>query len=145
MADALPLWRRSVAGLVPADAAAQERFEALRVGDVVRCKPTKMRNEKFHRKFFALLNLCLKNADGWTDESLFDYLKIQTGHFTPMTFPAAPGYVFRKPKSISWASMDAVDFEKFFNAAINVMLKDVVPHIPEAELRDAVELELVMA
>jgi hypothetical protein len=78
-------------------------------------------------------------------DSLRKYLAIETGHFVPYTFPARPGIVLREAKSISFSKMDADDFHKFFNDAINIMLRDVVPHISEQELRDAVEQELVRA
>lgn len=144
MTDA-PLWRRGVAGWQPADPEAQELFEAFKVGEVVRFKPAKMRNEGHHRKFFALIKMCVQNSEGWTKDSLREYVAIKTGHFVAYTFPAMPGYVFRKAKSISWAKMDQVAFEAFYSRAIDVLLRDVVPQIPEKELRDAVEMQLVTA
>ena len=140
-----PLWRRSLSGWVPADDEAQELFTAFKVGDVVRFKPRKMRNPGHHRKWFALLKMCADNAEGWTVESLKEYVAIETGWFTAFTFPAKPGFVFRKAKSISWASMDQIEFEKFFSRSIDILIRDVVPHIPAKELRDAVELNLAVA
>lgn len=145
MAEAAPLWRRAPGGFIPADPEAEEAFAATKVGEVVRMKPAKPRNVLHHRKYWALVNLCAKNADGWTAESLSDYLKVKTGHFTPMTIPVAPDVIIRKPKSISFAAMDQMEFEKFYDRALDVMVRWVVPHIPKQELRDAVELELVMA
>ena len=144
MADE-PLWRRGVAGWVPADEAAQELFEAFNLGDVTRFHTPKIRNAAHLSKFFVLVKLCVQNSDGWTVQSLREYVAIETGWFTPYTIPVLPGVVLKRPKSISFASMDQTKFEAFYNAAINVLLKDVVPHIPEGELRAAVENELVRA
>lgn len=140
-----PLWRRTLTGWAPADEEAQELFLAFKAGDVCRFKPRKMRNEGHHRKFFALIKICVQNTDGWTKDSLREYVAIKTGHCIIYTFPAMPDYVFRKAKSISWAKMDQTEFEAFYNRAIDVMLRDVVPHIPEKELRAAVEMELIAA
>ena len=145
MADEAPLWRRSLAGWQPADPEAQELFDAFKVGDVCRFKPTKVRNAAFLRKFFALVRLCVDNTEGWDVQSLREYVAIECGFFTPYTIPVMPGVVLRRPKSISFAKMDAEQFDKFFSKAINVLLRDVVPHISERELRDAVEMNLVMA
>lgn len=144
MTDA-PLWRRGVAGWQPADPEAHALFEAFKVGEVVRFKPAKMRNAKFHRKYWALINLCVKNTEGWTAESLSDYIKIKTGHFTPFVLPVAPDVIVRKPKSISFSAMDDIQFGLFFETAINAMIRWVVPHISAEELRNAVELELAMS
>ncbi len=144
MTDA-PLWRRSLAGWQPADAEAQELFDAFKVGDVCRFKPSKVRNPAFHRLFFALIKLCVENTEGWEVQSLREYVAIETGWFTPYTIPVMPGVVLRRPKSISFAKMDAAAWEVFFSKAIDVLIRDVVPHISAKELRDAVELNLVMA
>lgn len=140
-----PLWRRSIAGWIPADDEAQEIFLAFKAGDVCRFKPRKMRNEGHHRKFFALIKMVVQNTDGWTIDSLREYVAIETGWFVVYTFPSKPGFVFRKAKSISWAKMDQVAFEAFFSKAIDILIRDVVPHISAKELRDAVEMELVLA
>jgi hypothetical protein len=145
MAGTQTLWRRSIGGFIPADPEAQELFDKLDPGQVVRAEVKRMRHPAHHRKLFALLKLCVENSEGWSTESLLDYLKIETGHFTPITFPAMPGYVFKKPKSISFGNMGQDAFEKFYSAAIDVMLRDVVPHIPADELRSAVEMQLVVA
>lgn len=144
MSDA-PLWRRGVAGWQPADPEAQELFEAFRVGDVCRFKPTRVRNAAFLRKFFALIRLCVENTDGWDVQSLREYVAIETGWFTPYTIPVLPGVVLKRPKSISFAKMSSEDFDRFFSKAINVLLRDVVPHINERELRDAIEMQLAVA
>lgn len=44
-------------GLIPATPADSEIIERWKLGDVVRGKFTKMRNPRFHRKFFAMLDL----------------------------------------------------------------------------------------
>jgi hypothetical protein len=140
-----PLWRRTLTGWLPADEQAQELFSSFAVGDVCRFKPRKMRNPAFLRKFFALVSLCVDSTEGWTVDSLRKYVAIETGHFTPYTFPARPGIVLREAKSISFGKMDSDTFTAFFNDAINVMIRDVVPHISEQELRDAVEMTLATA
>jgi hypothetical protein len=140
-----PLWRRAETGWVPADEEAQELFSAFKLGEVCRFKPRKMRNEGHHRKFFALIKMVVQNSDGWTVESLREYVAIECGWFTAFTFPAQPGFVFRKAKSISWGKMDQTQFDVFFNKAIDVLIKNVVPHISAKELRDAVEMNLAVA
>jgi hypothetical protein len=139
------MWRRSVAGWVPADEEAQEIFEGFRVGEFARFKAPKVRNPRFHRKFFALIRLCVQNTEGWDTQSLREYVAVETGWFTPYTIPVLPGVVLKRAKSISFAKMDDLAFERFFTRAMDVLLEKVVPHIPEAELRAAVENELVMA
>ena len=41
--------------------------------------------------------------------------------------------------------MDQSAFDRFYDRALDVMIRWVVPHIPKDELRHAVEMELLAA
>ena len=48
---------RTFSGFVPATPADFEKTIRVKVGDIIQCKYSKVRNPRFHRKFFAMLNL----------------------------------------------------------------------------------------
>ncbi len=143
------LWTRGPAGLRPADAEAEKLWEKLGIGETVSCEVRRPRNVRHHRLYWALLNMVADNMGGeWKNfdtDALHNFVKLKTGHATPVRYPGAGDFVFWKPKSISFAAMDQEAFNSFFNRALDALVEYVVPHIPKEELRAAVESELVMA
>ena len=82
------------------------------------------RNYKFHKKFFALVNMVFENQDRYTSiDRLREDLTIEAGFYEEhVTFS---GEVKTTPKSISFASMDEIEFStlygKFIDTVIRVM------------------------
>ena len=83
---------------------------------------TKKRNYKFHKKFFALLNLVFENQEQYTNiEHLRKDLTISAGFYDlRYNFEGVELY---EPKSISFANMDENEFQEFYSKIIDVVVK----------------------
>jgi len=125
---------KTLHGFPPGDPKTQEWFDKLKLGDAVHGKFRKYRNVKFHRKYFALLNIAFDHWEpGQIDskhgvpEKNFDRfradLTILAGFFENTI--RLDGSVRIEPKSISFAKMDADEFERLYNKTIDVLIKRV--------------------
>jgi len=80
------------------------------------------RNIKFHRKFFALLNLVYDNQEIYTNIDHLRYdLTIEAGFYTVRH--NLHGVEILEPKSISFAKMNDIEFSEFYNAIVDVIIK----------------------
>lgn len=97
------------------------------------------RNPKFHRKLFALLNLVVQNTDRYpsVDVLLFG-LKIAVGHCDILIGTDGTSKFFM-PKSISFESMDQIAFDAFYDRAIDVICRCILPGTDSDALRAEVE------
>lgn len=104
-----------------------EEKKKLKNGDVVVCRITKPRNYKFHKKFFALVRLTFENLperfhEEWgirSEADLLTWLKLDMGL---ASFAEYNGMHVVREKSISFASMDDYEFERFYNGCVDVIL-----------------------
>lgn len=138
--------------LVPADGVAAEELAKVPVGQHLRVKVTKLRNPKFHRKWFALAKYAF---DLWSDRvprtrwrghevrAEFDRFRrellIMAGFFRPVW--SITGEMRLEAVSISWSNMDDIEFEQTYSAIINVVLEKVLTdmRLSEAQIREYVE------
>ena len=83
---------------------------------------TKKRNYKFHKKFFALLNLVFENQEVYNNlEHLRKDLTISAGYYDIRhNFEGVEIY---EPKSISFAKMDDNEFSELYNRFVDVVVK----------------------
>ena len=97
---------------------------------------TKKRNVKFHRKFFALLNLVYENQEVYNNiEHLRKDLTISAGFYEiRYNFEGVEIY---EPKSISFAKMDDIEFAELYNRFIDVVVKWL--GIDKQEILDNIE------
>ncbi len=137
--------------LVPVDPQAAEYIAKLKTGAAVRATVKLQRNPKFHRKFFALLNLAY---DAWEPaESTykgrvvgknFDQFRndiVCLAGFYEMAVNLR-GETRVTAKSISFANMDQAEFDDLYNATVNVILKHILTNYSRDDL-DAVMDQLV--
>jgi hypothetical protein len=121
-------------GFIPADEQSREWFEKIKPGEVVSCEAKKVRNYKFHKKYFALLNIGFQNWNPGeinsrygVPEKNFDRfradLTILAGYYE--TTIRLDGSVRVEPKSISFAKMTEEDFESLYSRTIDVLIKHV--------------------
>lgn len=120
-------------GLAPLSAPDQETIQRWKAGAVIRAEFREVRNPRFHKKFFSLLNLAF---DYWepaeiehsrhgrfTPQKDFDefrkWLLVQAGFFDVIGYP--DGSVRLRAKSISWAKMDDEEFSRLYQAVFNVI------------------------
>lgn len=110
--------KRGLRGLEPADDAGLDLLRHLKQGELVRAEITKPRNVRFHRKFFALLNLVWSATGEWSSvEDLLIELKVRLG-LTKEIVIRQTGEVVKVPGSISFAKMDETQFSEFYEKAL---------------------------
>ena len=107
-----------------------------KVGQVYEVEYKTPRNYKFHKKFFALLNLVYDNQEIFTNfDSFREYIVIKSGyHIKTITSNG----VFYNAKSISFASMDNASFEKLFDKALDVVIAEFIP-LTKDEIKTEIE------
>jgi hypothetical protein len=123
-----------------------KRLVNLEPGELCEVQTVVPRNPRFHRKFFALLNI---GFDAWepamahqgiTVEKNFDQFReeviILAGHYV-QTWTLA-GEMRLRAKSISFSSMDDEEFEKVYNSVANVLLSKILTTYADRAELDAV-------
>jgi len=79
------------------------------------------RNYRFHKKFFALLNLVYNNQDVYTNiDDLREDLTIEAGYYR--LTENIKGQTIKRAKSISFANMDEAEFSELYNSIVNVVI-----------------------
>lgn len=112
---------RTIHGFGAVDDAGKEILRKIKLGKMVRCEITQPRNIQHHRKFFALLNTVWAAAGDWpTVDDLLVELKIKLG-ITKDVVIRESGEVVKIVGSISFAAMDQIEFEKFYESAIQAL------------------------
>lgn len=119
-------WRRFVNGLFN-----------LEPGEMVEIKTVQKRNSKFHRKFFALLNVGYEAWDPGRKhkthkglpvaknfEQFREDVTILAGYYE-QTF-RIDGAMKLKARSISFANMEQPEFEELYSAVADVLLEHVL-------------------
>jgi hypothetical protein len=132
--------------LIPLDPQAAEYIGKLKLGQGVTATVKRHRNPRFHRKYFALLNLAF---DAWEPvEAMykgqvvgknFDQFRNDiiclAGYFEMAV--NLKGETRVTAKSISFGNMDEDEFGELYNATVNVVLKHVLTNYDREQL-DAV-------
>lgn len=128
---------RTLHGLSAADDEAKEVLRGWKIGTTLRAKVSRMRNASHHRKFFALLNTVWQACGEYkTPESLLVNLKFRMGH-TEEVLIVSSGEVLHIPRSISFAAMDQIEFDDFYERAL-AELCDMAGGIEADSLRQTV-------
>ena len=120
-----------------------EGVEALRkipLGMVlpVEFRDPRRRSSPYHRWFFALLNKI------WANQTYFksvDHLRhallVRLGHYDEVKLK--DGRVVQIPHSMAFHKMPREEFERFTADAIRFLCEEVIPGLPEGDLRREVE------
>ena len=104
-------------------------------GETYEIEIRKSRNIKFHRKYFALLNMTLENQEIFNNlEELRYYLIMKAGYYKKVDTGTGIMYY---PKSISFANMDQIEFDELYSKTIDVIISFL--HITE----DTINEELI--
>lgn len=120
----MKVWlRKRSDGTLEAASEKDEHFLAnLKYGEEVCADFKKSRNPKFHRKYFALLNLGFENQDKYDEfEDFRTEVKLKTGFYKPHV--TTKGIIIYVPKSIAFDKMDDLEFFELFSKTIDVILK----------------------
>lgn len=107
--------------LSPAYDSDREQLEKHKINEIREYQSKGIRNVKFHRKFFALINMVFSNQDVYKN---IDHLRsdlIVAAGFYDVTYDFHGTEVLR-PKSISFASMDQDEFENLYSRVLDAVL-----------------------
>lgn len=104
----------------------------LKQGEVIEVEWRRPRNPRFHRKFFALVNMAYSHSDSPSRECFLDTLKILAGHYDNVVLP--DGKVWMRPKSISFANMSEDEFDAFYSACLDAILQHIMPGADPGEV-----------
>lgn len=142
---------RTPYGLAPATDEAVEALSKVPMGSPVNASISRPRNGKFHRKFFALLDVAYQNHE-WPEvqtqwgkakcnrELFRKYVIVRAGHYEPALTPK--GEVRAEPKSISWAKMGEDEFDRLYNDVLNVILAEFLTNWKDGDVEKAVNILL---
>lgn len=99
-----------------------ELAKKIKVNELYEVEIRQPRNIKFHKKFFALLDLVYQNQDAYANkDDLREDLTIEAGYFR--LTDNIHGQTVKRAKSISFASMDDFEFSEFYSSVMNVVIK----------------------
>ncbi len=143
---AIVLMKAPNGALVPADPQATEFIAGLKMGAAVRAEVKRMRNYQFHKKLFALLNFAFETWEpteatykGQVVEKNFDQFRndvvVLAGFFESTI--TLKGEVRVVAKSISFGNMEQDEFDRLYNAVVNVILAKILKNYDREQL-DAV-------
>ena len=108
---------------IPAYDSDKELMSNIKVGEIYKYKFSKPRNIKFHRKFFALINLVYQNQEHYSSiEHLRRDLTIESGYYN-VRVNKFTGEEIIEPKSISFASMDEIEFGKLYGKFLVTVIR----------------------
>lgn len=146
----LKLEKKSNECLTPFDDEGKAFVKSLKLGEIVHKEFSRLRNPRFHRKYFALLNFAYDyfeppaiqdNIYKLIPEKNFDLfrrdLTILAGYYVARY--RVDGSVRIEAKSISFAKMDDSEFEKLYSSTINVILKHILINYDRDRLDSVVE------
>jgi hypothetical protein len=115
--------RKTLTGLVPVYSSDAEKLKdcKLKLNEDYECEIKKPRNYQFHKKYFSLVNLCFENQDKFEDiDDLRYYLTMKAGYVKRIDTGTGEMIL---PKSISFSSMDEIEFDKLYQKTIDVICK----------------------
>lgn len=121
---------------IPAYESDFENAKKIAINESYEFEYKKPRNYKFHKKFFALLNLVYDNQERYNNiDHLRHDLIIEAGFYEiRYNMQGVEVYV---PKSISFAKMDELEFNELYTRCIDVIVKYF--NFNKQEIKDNVE------
>ena len=131
---------KRLGSLQPADEAGEAAIRKLGLGELVTVEVKRPRNGKFHRKFFAMLQIILQNQEHYQSiDDLLDVCKLRTGHCRAIQ--TKQGEV-KIPKSISFSAMDDTEFADFYDRACGWVCNEVIHGLERRHLDEEVAAQL---
>lgn len=113
-----------------------DKAKKIKVGEAYECEIKKPRNYELHKKFFALIDLVYQNQELYNNsEHLRKDLTIAAGYYDERY--NFQGDCIIEAKSISFASMDNLEFQEFYSAVIDTIVKHF--HFEKQQILDNVE------
>lgn len=127
--------RKTLTGFIPADEESRALGAKFKRDVVYRADVVKPRNYQHHKLCFALLTMTFQNQEQYDSfENFRKAVAMEAGHCEE--FHTLDGEVMRCPKSISFDSLDEIEFTKVMSDMMTVCCRilQVTAPILEAEL-----------
>lgn len=134
----LHLTRGKSLALYPADQAAEETLKRFAPGELVPVEVWKERNARFHKKYFALINLVYQNQEDYKNETSFRAAVTVAAGYYREYYSKERQEMIKYPESIAWKEMDELKFEKLYSATIDVILSQFLPGMDRKDLEEEV-------
>ena len=134
--------RRHLNSLVPSDSLQLDLLKSIGRDETVKCKITKPRNLKHHKKYWAMVNMIFENFPHQleplfkTANDLHHEFKLQCGMFD--THTTLGGKETIKVRSIKFEAMDQTAFEEYYEQCLHVVAKYIMPGITAEEIRNQI-------
>lgn len=117
----LSLVKTQFGTFVPAFDSDHESAKKIGMGEIFEIDYKKVRNPKFHRKFFALIKLVYDNQESFENmNDLRHWLTMKAGFYKEVTTPDGTMFL---PESISFSTMDEIKFSELYNRVVDVVIK----------------------
>ena len=121
-----------------------DNLKRIKDGSIIYVDYKKPRNPLFHNKFMSMVRVVFENQEQYTSiESMLNIIKIELGYYDTMVIQGDHSgnvkYEVRIPKSISFASMDEMEFHTLYNRAVELVLHKFLPTVTPAELEEYVD------
>jgi hypothetical protein len=114
---------KTQSGLKPVYDSDYEIYIKIPIGEQFEIEYKKQRNLKFHKKMFALFKLAFENQESYLNlNDLRRDLTMTAGYYTESA-NVLTGEVFKHAKSISFASMDGIEFNNLYEAIKTVIIE----------------------
>lgn len=108
--------------IVPLYDSDYEAFKKCRKNTDLQFEVKQQRNYQFHKKFFALINMVFENQEVFTNiDTLRKELTIESGFYTE--YVDFQGIIQKEAKSISFASMDEIEFSELYSKFIDTVIR----------------------
>lgn len=106
----------------PVDDSDFEASKKIAIGDIV--KAVKSRNPLFHKKAFKLISIGFENQDRYDKFEVYrKVLTVRAGYYDEVEIKQ--GEVIPQAQSLSFESMSAEVFEKWYNDVLMVISEDM--------------------
>ena len=120
----LYLVKTAEGNLIPAYDSDRDALRKVHSGEMLKAEITRPRNVRFLKKFFALLKIGFENQEHYNSlESYRKVITMRAGFFE--TIITEKNGVIYYPKSISFASMDELEFQEVYNSVLDVILQSI--------------------
>ena len=118
--------------LEPIDPDGRKYVKRIQPGNLVTVDVRMPRNYKLFNKYWAFCSFVLFHTSKFQSVTqVSDFIKIGVGHCHRVETRSR---VENLPLSISWAKMDDLEFEKFWNRVCDFVMAEFMPHVTQPEL-----------
>lgn len=124
---------------IPASDEDREKYNTIEYGEVFECRGLDQRNVRFHRQFFAMIDLAFQNMPEKydnqfpTSEDLREELIKRAGFYHEYT--DFKGNKQQRAESIRFDNMGQKRFEEVYNGVLDVILKWLMPKVERDVLK----------